>query len=249
MAARGRERMAKPAVPRARPTHAHSVAAGHRCQLSPALSHILVLCLLFSDKEDIQPVNSHKTRLEAGRRQSVAATSVGSRPCSLASSSQARPHPFPRTPPARTPPPWPWDGTWPPHATPRHPCLPRAGHMAWCHQPTRPGSCTQASVPVLPTFLAPFGDVGVGLSLQPRPCPAAAVPGVQGSSNASRARRIPACFYFNRCLKNKKEKQFCCIYTSREPKSPASAGVRPHRRAGSGGPREVSPQRGGVNPT
>lgn len=117
MAARGRERMAKPAVPRARPTHAHSVAAGHRCQLSPALSHILVLCLLFSDKEDIQPVNSHKTRLEAGRRQSVAATSVGSRPCSLASSSQAQPHPFPRTPLARTPPPWPWDGTWPPHAT------------------------------------------------------------------------------------------------------------------------------------
>lgn len=90
---------------RAGPTHARSVAAGHRCQLSQALSHILVLCLLFSDKEDIQPVNSHKTRLEAGRRQSAAATSVGSRPCSLASSSQARPHPFPRTPPARTPPP------------------------------------------------------------------------------------------------------------------------------------------------
>lgn len=147
---------------RAGPTHARSVAAGHRCQLSQALSHILVLCLLFLDKEDIQPVNSHKTRLEAGRRQSAAATSVGSRPCSLASTSEARPHPFPRPPPARPPPPWPRDGTWPPHATPRHLVPP----SCWAHgvlPPARgagllrPGLC-----PCPPRLFGPVWGRGCG---------------------------------------------------------------------------------------
>lgn len=36
----------------------------HQCQLSQALSHILILCLFILDKEDIQPIDSHKMRLE-----------------------------------------------------------------------------------------------------------------------------------------------------------------------------------------
>lgn len=71
-------------------------SVGHRCQLSHVLSHILVLCLLFLDKEDIQPVNSHKMRLEARRHQWEVATSVGSWPCSLASTSPSVASPFPR---------------------------------------------------------------------------------------------------------------------------------------------------------
>lgn len=67
----------------------------HQCQLSQALSHILILCLFILDKEDIQPIDSHKMRLETRRRQREAATSVGSWPCSLASASPTVASPLP----------------------------------------------------------------------------------------------------------------------------------------------------------
>lgn len=67
----------------------------HRCQLSQALSHILILCLFILDKEDIQPIDSHKMRLETRRHQWEAATSVGSWPCSLASASPTMASPSP----------------------------------------------------------------------------------------------------------------------------------------------------------
>lgn len=65
------------------------------CQLSQALIHILILCLFILDKEDIQPIDSHKKRLETRRRQQEAATSLGSWPCSLASASPTMASPSP----------------------------------------------------------------------------------------------------------------------------------------------------------
>lgn len=215
-------------------------SVGHQCQLSQALSHILVLCLLFLDKEDIQPVNSHKTRLEARRRQWEVATSVGSWPCSLASASPSPASPFSRRPRGcafaaigspGTASPLRGKGCVTPSNVP----------AGWARRvPQGQGCCVETSICTgfggtgqEPSFPTPdtLRSISTGATPEPAslPCRSTRRPG--GDSNKPVARGIPARFYFHRCLKNKKENQFCLIYTKTEPKSRANANILLHHRA------------------
>lgn len=166
---------------------------------------------------------------------------MGSWPCSLASASPSPASPFSRLPRGCE-----FAAVGSPgmasavggkgHATPSNALAGWDGHTAcyrgkaaaWRHQSTL-FSVGLGQDPSLPP--------GRARGHRHRCDPAAGIPplpqhrGPGGDGNKPVACGVPARFYFHRCLKNKKENQFCLIYTKTEPKSRANANIRPLHRA------------------